>query len=437
MESKCVMACIISIAALMFIGIGHAGVLVEDFEYLDPNDFTWTEHNGNAAITLVPSDSNDFHQVMKYEYWCGTAPYFTEAFTIFSEAQDWSMYDTFGMWVKGRTSLQSLEDMYVVIYTSPDPNDSMTHANLVPLGTARFYKVTQLPNWTYWRADIDYQFEPLTHVWGIGIGMMPTSYGHGIVLIDNLAVSHTGQGGVIDNFEMYADDSDLLLNVTPGTKNCTISLEDTEVFKGNHAMRVQFNNGADPWWTKVTFSKNVRHLGYNWNAMGYTTLTMHFKVTDPEGYLKLSLFDKGGSNKASYTYNGGARLTAGDWTRWDIDLRSVLVTNPKALDEIARVDIQFQPLDYGVGVVYVDDIYVNVCGLRSDLCDQNCFVHLPDFSVLASQWGRTDCAAPDYCMGADLLIENERDGKVDIADAAILISEWLKCEMLYEDDCPF
>jgi hypothetical protein len=105
------------------------------------------------------------------------------------------MYDTFGMWVKGRTSLQSLEDMYVVIYTSPDPNDSMTHANLVPLGTARFYKVTQLPNWTYWRADIDYQFEPLTHVWGIGIGMMPTSYGHGIVLIDNLAVSHTGQGG--------------------------------------------------------------------------------------------------------------------------------------------------------------------------------------------------------------------------------------------------
>lgn len=456
MNYRCISNAVVSVILLMIMGLVHAGTVFEDFRYSDPNDlipetvfedfeyadandFKWIENNGNAIITLTASDSNDFHQVMNYAYSCGTKPYATEAYTIFPAAQDWSMCDTFSMWVKGKVSSQSLEDMYVVLYTATDPNDSMTHADLEELGSARFYKVTQLPGWTYWRADIDFRFESLKAVWGIGIGMFPVSYGSGVIQIDHLARGYTGLGGVIDNFEMYADANDLPQYVAPGTANCTLALDDVEVLNGNHAMKIAYNNGKDPWWTKVMFTKNIKHLGYNWNALGYNSLTLNFKVTDPEGYLKIILFDKGGTNRASYIYNGGARVPAGDWTRWDIDLRSVLATNPTALDEVARVDIYLLPLNdgygYGTGVMYVDDFHVNVCGLESDLCNDDCYVNMSDFSVLAGQWGRTDCAAPDYCQGADLLIGGERDEKVDLSDAAVMISEWLKCELLFEDDC--
>jgi hypothetical protein len=106
-----------------------------------------------------------------------------------------------------------------------------------------------------------------------------------------------------------------------------------------------------------------------------------------------------------------------------------------ALNNIARVDIEFKTISYGTGEFYFDNIYVNKCGLESNLCNDDCFVNMLDFAVLASQWGRTDCAAPDYCQGADFLINDKRNGTVDISDAAVLIGEWLQCELLYENDC--
>jgi hypothetical protein len=442
----------VSVVFLMVMGVGLADAVseafysdpndfipetvFEDFEYIDANDFNWRENNGNAVISLVPSDSNDFHQVMNYAYSCGKAPYFTEAYTIFSEAQDWSIYDTFSMWVKGKISLQSLEDMYVVLYTATDPNDSMSHADLKVLGTARFYKVTQLPNWTYWRADIDFQFDSLKEVWGIGIGMMPVSYGAGVIQVDNLAVGNTGLGGMIDNFETYADTSEMLLYVTPDAANCTISLEDAEVYSGNHSLKVLVNNSIPDYFGKVSLKEGARLLGANWNALDYKTMTVYFKVVDPEGSIRIGLFDNGGARKVTYPYNGGALVPAGDWVRWDIELRDpAFVPDITALNNIARVDIEFKTISYGTGEFYFDNIYVNKCGLESNLCNDDCFVNMLDFAVLASQWGRTDCAAPDYCQGADFLINDKRNGTVDISDAAVLIGEWLQCELLYENDC--
>ena len=441
---------VIVVILLLVVGITQAEYVIEDFEsYTDPNFLVisdvWSEQNGNAQIKLVTSDSNDFAHVMNYEYWCGTDPYSTEALAIFPADEDWSMYDTFSMWVKGKTTSQSLENMYLNVYTGlvPDPNN---HDELALLGTAVFSSVTQKPDWTYWRADIDYDFEWLGAVRAIGIGMSPVSYGHGIIQIDKLTVDDTDLGGVIDNFELYAD-SDALREYVTTYANTTLTLVDDPnyVLDGDHVVKVEYNMGQSPYWTKLMFSENIRHIGYNWKKLGYTSLTMFYKVTDQEAYLKVGLFNKSGARKATYLMDSGtAALPVGDWTRWDIDLLDpAVVPDPNVLNEIARVDVQLHATDYGVGEMYFDNIYVNGCGigaygvggLRSNLCDSDCVINLSDFAVLASHWAETGCTSPDYCEGADFLIGGSRDGEVNFADAAIMANEWLECNLLYKGDC--
>lgn len=427
---------VIMILLLSIVSGVRAEYVIDDFEsYADPNDpkilSVWSERNPDVAeITLTVDDSNDFQQVMNYEYWCGTSPYWTEAYTIFDTDEDWSMYDTFSMWVKGKTTSQSLENMYVVIYKGKVANP-VDHDDLEMLGKAPFYYVTQKPDWTYWRADIDFDFESLASVRALGLGMSPQSnggYGHGIIQIDELAVDYTELGGVIDNFELYTDTIDLQALV-PTFGNCTITLvdDDPNVFDGDHAIKVEYDNSQSPWWAKIMYPWDnfIRHLGNNnWNAAGYTTLTINYKITDPDGYLRVSLFDRFLDDPvASYAYEPNF-MPAGDWSRWDIDLRSVLATDPAALDDVRRVDIQFMAhpeYGYGHGEIYLDNIYVNKCGtgkygvggLSSNFYDGDCVINLLDFAIAAENWGDT----------------------IGIEEIAIMANEWLECNLLYRDDC--
>ena len=48
-------------------------------------------------------------------------------------------------------------------------------------------------------------------------------------------------------------------------------------------------------------------------------------------------------------------------------------------------------------------------------------VNAADFAVLAGLWQRTDCQAPDWCLGVD----SEPDGDVDALDLAAFIDHWL------------
>jgi hypothetical protein len=66
--------------------------------------------------------------------------------------------------------------------------------------------------------------------------------------------------------------------------------------------------------------------------------------------------------------------------------------------------------DFGAGV------YI----LRGDL-DNNWAVDIDDWSRLVPAWMRQDCQAPEWCAMAD----TNRDGRVDIADMAILSREWM------------
>jgi hypothetical protein len=290
---------------------------------------------------------------------------------------------------------------------------------------------------------MEYDFESIASVRAIGLGMKPTSYGNGVIQIDSISVDNTGLGGVIDNFEYYIDTNDLLADPNKFDKlydNCTVTLEDEpNVYDGNHALRVDINYGVDPYWAKIWFKDSVRYLGHDWKTKGYDVLTVHFKVTDADGSIQVALVDNYGTNAAVYDYDGGARIPEGDWIRWDIDIREILNTDPYALDDIRRVEVQFIPEDYGLGTVYLDNIYVNVCGigeygvggLSSNIYDDDCRIDLRDFAVFASRWLDSGCTTPDYCDGADIL----EDGMVGVDDAAVMLNEWLECNLLFNEDC--
>jgi len=48
-------------------------------------------------------------------------------------------------------------------------------------------------------------------------------------------------------------------------------------------------------------------------------------------------------------------------------------------------------------------------------------IDLPDYAVLASQWGRSDCSYPFWCNGADM----DRDFDVDYSDLRDFVEQWL------------
>lgn len=69
-----------------------------------------------------------------------------------------------------------------------------------------------------------------------------------------------------------------------------------------------------------------------------------------------------------------------------------------------------------------------VCGdpgtvyLAADL-NQNCYINLIDYHILASQFARDDCVAPAWCSRADI----NQDGLVDLIDLWRFSNQWLFC----------
>jgi hypothetical protein len=452
------------IVVLFAAGFARAAVTLEDFEsysLLDPNDIlgTWAERNpAVATIELTDQEAYDGNQSMKYTYRCGTSPYWSEAFTIFPEAQDWSNYKTLNIWVKGKDVSQAKENMYLVLYTAPDVN-VIDHSNLSMLGKTRFYEVSKIPYWVNLRADITFNFEPLTRVRAIGFGMSPTSYGGGVMHIDALSLEEKGYGGLINDFEDYADANDLLASgdiLVPANPNQTMleieSSNPENIYSGGKSLKISYNNGLEPYFAKVAFNRPLR-FNPNWSptatGANYNPLTIHFKVEEPEGNVRVALINSAGNNAAVYYYPDPNSLQEPTgWIRWDIDPTTVYDYNDPEemfdeLDYIKRVEVQFTSGNYGQGVVYLDDLFINVCGkgvdgvgdLDADL-NKDCVVDMEDIAMFARQWMKTNCtAANQYCGGADFSLYGVRNGKVDLADLAEVVSEWLDCNMFYQGDC--
>jgi hypothetical protein len=470
---------IISLVLIMAIcGLAQAAeLLIENFEsYADSAALAavWKERNPTVVtLNLETLQGKDGTKSLIVDYNCKKDPYWSEAYKIYSSPQNWSGYKTLMVWVKGyvgavpgRTANQSLENMYAVIYQAkpgyPNPID---HTQLDMLGKVAVYRATQVADWTVFRFNLAANFEPLSNVIAFGIGMQPDFYGAGIVRIDAITLTTEAYGGIINNFEEYTDTNALNAAIdvnenSEGNSFMTLAsdINDANVIYGHKALKFSFNNGQYPNWSKVMFYlRPNRSIKYAWGpasfnyGMNYNPLTINFKVIDPEGRMQVVLIDGTGNPTATYKYNDGARLTAGDWTRWDINPQSVY-DNPDStyteLDSVVRVEVQFVPIDgndYGTGLVYLDDIHVNFCGtgvgapvvgnLRADF-NQDCVIDFMDMVAFAQQWQRTDCsAANQYCNGADFSFSGSRNGKVDFQDLLVVVYRWLDCNFLYQGDC--
>jgi len=456
--------------------------ILENFEsYADTNALqqVWKERNPTVAtLSLETTEAKDGTQSMVIDYNCHNTPYWSEACRIFTAAQDWSAYNTLNVWIKGyigavpgHDANQSQEDMYTVIYQAGDgyPNP-VDHNQLSMLGKVHVYRATKIADWTLFRFNLGQSFEPMTNVRAIGIGVRPDSYGAGIVKIDAISLEEESYGGIINNFEGYADTNALRDsndvregNSVNQTMTLVLDVNDSNVLEGHKSLKFAFDNGIAPNWSKVMFAlpKSIR---YAWGpktfnyGMNYNPLTVNFKVIDPEGRIQVVLIGTDYYPKATYHYpdevNGPTyRVPAGDWIRWDINPQSVYDPNDPEelyteLDAIMRVEVQFIPIDYGTGLVYLDDIHVNNCAdgadnpsptgdLRADF-NKDCVIDFMDYVAFAEHWRQTGCVAPDYCGGADFLIGpsgGTRNGKVDFADLAIVTYRWLECNMLFQGDC--
>ncbi|HBG27202.1 MAG: hypothetical protein A2Y10_07510 [Planctomycetes bacterium GWF2_41_51] len=470
------------VIVLMLCSISQAAeLLIEDFEsYADSIELSavWKERNtAVVALSLETLEAKDGYNSLVVDYNSRVSPYWSETYTIYPENQDWSAYNTLNVWVKGyvgtgvpgQTSGQSNENMYAVMYKpKPEYPDPISHDQLSMLGKVAVYRATQIADWTLLQFNLATDFEPLTKVCAIGIGISPYSYGPGVVKLDGISLSTESYGGIINDFERYENTAQLqsALDVNEGNSVCStmelaLAIEDANVIYGDKALKFSFDNGLNPFWSKVMFRLLYsRSIKYAWGpatfnyGMNYNPLTINFKVMDAEGKMQVALIGEDGLAKAYYKYNDGQRITIGDWVRWDINPQTVY-NDPESLgtelDAITRVEIQFVPIggdDYGTGIVYLDDIHLNYCGqgvgapvvgnLKADF-NQDCVIGFMDFVAFAEHWQQTGCTAGNqYCGGADFLVGPDggvRDGVVNTVDLDVVFYRWLDCNMLYQGDC--
>lgn len=465
--------CKFLVMVLLLCSLSHAAdLLIEDFEsYSNTAELrsVWVERNPTVVnLGLETLEAKDGTKSMIFDYNCHASPFWSEAYTIFPSAQEWSAYKTLNVWVKGyigdvpgRDPNQSNENMYTVFYKAkPGYENPIDNSQLDMIGKVTVYRATKIADWTILHFCLGANFEPLTEVRAIGIGMSPDSYGIGIVKLDSISLTEESYGGIINSFEEYADTAALraALDVNEGNSvsssmTLVTAAEDANALNGK-TLKFEFDNGMSPNWAKVMFTL-PKTIKYAWGppsfnyGMNYNPLTINFKVVDPEGRLQVVLIGSNYQPTATYRYNNGARITAGDWIRWDIDPQTVYETSEflTELDAVIRVEVQFIPIDgydYGTGLVYLDDIHVNFCGegvgsppvgyLRADFND-DCVIDFRDMVTFAEEWGKSNCISPSYCNGADFSIYGSRNGKVDFADLDVVVYTWLDCNFLYQGDC--
>ena len=463
--------------------LSQAAYLLEDFESytltpsdpnaVDPNDVNyighvWKERNpvvGTIEVTDVDHQSGN--QCMKYTFHCENDPFWSEVFTILPDNIDISGYKTLNFWIRGKTTDQADEDMYIILYTVKDPGQPVVdHTNLSMLGKSLVFKATKFTKWRNLRFPLNYNYEQLKRVRAIGFGMHPVSYGQGFLYIDSISFEEKSFGGLINDFEDYESTEQLLaasgttagydFYFPPDANQTTVELEMTNpenIFAGEKSLKISYDNSLPPYFSKVAFYRPLR-IHHVWTSivvggLDYNPLTIHFKIEKPQGNIRVALIDFGGNATAVYDYpDPDALKQPTDWIRWDIDPRDVYNepgSNFEELYAVRRIEVQFTSGDYGTGVAYLDNLSVNICGqgwdngavgdLDADF-NKDCTVDLEDLSLFALQWLKTGCNSDNkYCQGADFSYYGVRDGKVNIADLAIFTTDWLRCNMFYEGDC--
>lgn len=180
----------------------------------------------------------------------------------------------------------------------------------------------------------------------------------GMVAVMMLAAASWCHAAVIgiNDFESYADTFELRSEWS-NTANATITLDTTEFHGGSKSMKVAYNNGASPYYTKMEYFLP----GIEWGVSGQdwtgtTELSVWYKVTVAKEPLRVVMVDTYGVNV--YVQQFSAPL--GDWKEAVCDLTAADVNGKMLtadeLTRIARIDLVMRAVNYGSGTIFFDDI---------------------------------------------------------------------------------
>ncbi len=171
---------------------------------------------------------------------------------------------------------------------------------------------------------------------------------------------------VLDDFEGYRTTTELAGN-WHARGSATATLVDAGSRTGQRALRLDFTNVALPQYAQVEYIFSHPQDWMN-SEHSFRWLTVHFKG-DPNNYCDAlcMIFEDNdwGTSRTIVPYDGDpARLRQSVWTRWDIDLQSLVAHNPafrlhsvqKMAFAVGRIDA---PVPGSRGTIWFDDIALN------------------------------------------------------------------------------
>jgi uncharacterized protein YuzB (UPF0349 family) len=202
----------------------------------------------------------------------------------------------------------------------------------------------------------------------------------------------TGDCMVVDGFDSYVDSAEIAAewpHNIPGGYDY-LFLESAQVFQGAQALRFEYQNQAEPFFTEAT--RTFAEL-QDWTAhrAGTLSLSLYGQRDNVEQPLYVQVEDAGGKHaRVMQPYAHAPQ--AERWVQWDIDLAQfadVDLTQVKKITLGTGDGAASSQADQDVDMIYIDSI--RICpaqcqeALAADL-NGDCIVDFSDFALMASDW---------------------------------------------------
>ncbi|MEM9084161.1 MAG: hypothetical protein AAGB34_11240 [Planctomycetota bacterium] len=183
-------------------------------------------------------------------------------------------------------------------------------------------------------------------------------FGAGTVLIDNLEfVGLPPMDEMVEDFESYTDDTDLnnswmVTSTSNGTPNSTNALISTS---SGQSLRLNYANGSAPFFSQTAFEfASLQDLSR------YATITVNYQPffdgppfgNSREG-VSVALFNSSDRRVAIVAAQFGTQSPDFEYAPLVLDLTG---QSPFRLQEISRIALSIEAVDFGAGTVLFDDI---------------------------------------------------------------------------------
>lgn len=212
------------------------------------------------------------------------------------------------------------------------------------------------------------------------------------VITGHLWTFTTDECIVVDGFETYGNSAETAAawpHNIPGGYDYVFQ-EAGRVFQGNRALRFEYQNQADPYFTEATRTFSTAQ---DWTVHGAGTLSLSLygQRENVEQALYVQVED-GDGNQAKVMHPYPHAPQGERWTQWDIDLSEfagVDLTRVKKLTLGTGDGAASSQADQDVDTIYIDSIRICPAKCQADLdgdVNGDCVVDFADFALIASEW---------------------------------------------------